>query len=109
MPLTVPLDRSLALQSAHALGRLRALLRQHPVPIADAIAQAGECGSRAAAAEMRLDLMVDVLVSVVPADLQGPRSLPESLIDAAVEAYLAAAERRGGASTDARSDAATAA
>lgn len=102
MPLTVPLDRTLARRSAHAFGRLRALLRQQPLPIADAIAQARDCGRCAAAAEMRLDLMVDVLVNVLPVDLHGPRSLPESLIDAAVEAYLLAAEHEQRATHDVR-------
>ena len=93
MPLTVPFDRGLALNTQKAFGRLRGLLRQQPIPIADAVDQARACGRVAYAADMRLDIMVGLLTSMPVPDAMRARSLPESLVHAAVEGYLLAAER----------------
>lgn len=92
MPFAVSSDRTPSQQFANAFGRLRALLRQHPAPIADVRAQARECGRRAYRAGMRLDILVDLLAGVVPADAYRLRSLPTEMIDAAVESYLVTAE-----------------
>ena len=92
MPFTVPLDRTLALNAQKAFGRLRSLLRQQPIPVADVIAQARECGRAAYAAEMRLDMMAEVLAGLPLPATYRTQSLAEEMIDAAVEAYLVAAE-----------------
>lgn len=96
VPFTAPHDRTPAQQFANAFGRLRAMLRGKPVPIVDVHAQARECGRRAYAAGMRLDVLVDALAGVVPEEAYGRSSMPTEIIDAGVEAYLVAAESQPG-------------
>jgi hypothetical protein len=92
MPFTISQDPAVRLNSQKAFGRLRMLLRQRPLPLVDARAQARECGRCAYVAEMRLDMLVDVLAGFPWPDAHENRPLSESMTEAAVEAYLVAAE-----------------
>lgn len=88
MLFTVPLDRARVVDSQKAFGRLRMLLRQQPVPSADVMTQARECGRCALAAEMRLDMMIDVLAGLPLPSASGVQTLSNEMITAAIEAYL---------------------
>ena len=94
MPFSAPVDRTRVLDAQRAFGRLRALLRQQPVSIADVLAQARECGRCAYRADMRLDMTIDVLAGLAVPGAYRERLLSEQMIDAAVEAYLVAADRQ---------------
>lgn len=87
-------DRSVTQQFAAALGRLRMLVRQQPVPAEFAMAQARACGQQAYAAGHSLELVVDLLAGIVPADAYRDRTLATDLGEAAASAYLTEADRR---------------
>ena len=93
MPFRVTIDRPRVLDAQKAFGRLRTLLRQQPVSVVDVLAQARECGRCAYRADMRLDMTIDVLAGLPLPDAFRTGSLPEQMTDAAVEAYLVAAEQ----------------
>ena len=87
-----PPDRSPSQQFAAAIGRLRAALRQVPASTEDVLEHARACGRAAVAAGHSIELLTDMLAGIVPDEGYRARDLSVSLLDAAVIAYMEAAE-----------------
>lgn len=97
---SVPSDRTPSQAFALTLGRLRALVRQHPTPIDDALALGQEAGRRAYAAGRSLTLLVEIVAGLVPEDASDVRTFPGALMEAVTTGYLDAQSSSDVASPD---------